>query len=192
MTASKIDRSLRDTKGEAFLERIYASLPKIPSRARPNNAEASSSRTQTSEPQAPLLAADVSESEAQKAYEEWAMATRFEYCDLSIPPTAAALEARQRRAEEIGTPQDDAPMYMSVYSQEARMLANSDIPKRSLAIAKEVRFSAPSRFGAKQFVQLAVLTTNLPVAWNSSIFLRVDETRVDVIKALITGPEDTP
>ena len=40
--------------------------------------------------------------------------------------------------------------------------------------------------------QLAVLTTNLPVAWNSSIFLRVDETRVDVIKALITGPEGTP
>jgi len=56
------------------------------------------------------------------------------------------------------------------------MLANSDIPKRSLAIAKE----------------LAVLTTNLPVAWDSSIFLRVDETRVDVIKALITGPEGTP
>lgn len=40
--------------------------------------------------------------------------------------------------------------------------------------------------------KLAVLTTNLPVAWNSSIFLRVDETRVDVIKALITGPEGTP
>ncbi len=40
--------------------------------------------------------------------------------------------------------------------------------------------------------KLAVLTTNLPVAWNSSVFLRVDETRVDVIKALITGPEGTP
>ena len=42
------------------------------------------------------------------------------------------------------------------------------------------------------FSQLAVLTTNLPVAWDSSIFLRVDETRVDVIKVLITGPEGTP
>jgi len=39
---------------------------------------------------------------------------------------------------------------------------------------------------------LAVLSTNLPVNWNSSVFLRVDETRVDVIKALITGPEGTP
>src|SRR5258708_36828506 len=52
----------------------------------------------------------------------------------------------------------------------------SSSSKRSLAIAKE----------------LAVLTTNLPVAWDSSIFLRVDETRVDVIKALITGPEGRP
>jgi hypothetical protein len=46
--------------------------------------------------------------------------------------------------------------------------------------------------GSNFKMQLAVLTTNLPVAWNSSIFLRVDETRVDVIKALITGPEGTP
>ena len=37
-----------------------------------------------------------------------------------------------------------------------------------------------------------MLTTNLPVAWDSSVFLRVDESRVDVIKALITGPEGTP
>lgn len=37
-----------------------------------------------------------------------------------------------------------------------------------------------------------MLTTNLPVSWGSSIFLRVDETRVDIIKALITGPEGTP
>ena len=45
---------------------------------------------------------------------------------------------------------------------------------------------------ADVWTQLAVLTTNLPVAWDSSVFLRVDETRVDVIKALITGPEGTP
>ena len=50
------------------------------------------------------------------------------------------------------------------------------VPKRSLAIAKE----------------LAVLTTNLPVGFDGSIFLRVDESRVDVIKALIIGPADTP
>lgn len=32
----------------------------------------------------------------------------------------------------------------------------------------------------------------MPVAWDSSILLKVDETRVDIIKALIIGPEGTP
>jgi hypothetical protein len=40
--------------------------------------------------------------------------------------------------------------------------------------------------------QLAILTTNMPVSWDSSILLKVDETRVDIIKALIIGPEGTP
>lgn len=35
-------------------------------------------------------------------------------------------------------------------------------------------------------MQLAVLTTNLPVAWDSSVFLRVDEARVDIIKCLVS------
>jgi len=72
--------------------------------------------------------------------------------------------------------EDQIPNYQHTYNTEIRMLANADIPKRSLAIAKE----------------LAVLTTNLPVAWDSSVFLRVDEARVDVIKVLIIGPEGTP
>jgi len=93
---------------------------------------------------------------------------RFEYCDLTVPTDSAPTND--------GKDEDPLPHYKFYYNNEARMLANSDIPKRSLAIAKE----------------LAILTTNLPVAWDSSIFLRVDETRVDVIKALITGPQGTP
>lgn len=42
-----------------------------------------------------------------------------------------------RRLDE---PEDQAPHYKFYYSNEARMLANADIPKRSLAIAKEVGF----------------------------------------------------
>jgi ubiquitin-protein ligase len=57
------------------------------------------------------------------------------------------------------------------------LIADSqDAPKRSLAIAKE----------------LGVLSTNIPTAWGSSIFLRVDDNRVDCIKAMIIGPQDTP
>ncbi|KAG6854764.1 hypothetical protein C0991_001191 [Blastosporella zonata] len=142
-TANAIDRSLRDTKGEAFVKRLHASLPKL----------------LTSSSASFHVDAGATEESAQKAYLEWATRVRFEYCDLTIPSN-----------------DDSPPHYKSYFNNEARMLASSDIPKRSLAIAKE----------------LAILTTNLPVAWDSSIFLRVDETRVDIIKALITGPEGTP
>ncbi|KAH9939957.1 ubiquitin conjugating enzyme family protein [Amylocystis lapponica] len=150
-TAKAIDRSLSETKGDAFVERLHVSLPRISV-----SADAEHNRVD---------AGDTEES-AMKAYMEWANRVRFEYCDLTI----AAPEA------PVGQEDDDTPHYKFYYNNEARMLTNSDIPKRSLAIAKE----------------LAVLTTNLPVAWNSSIFLRVDETRVDIIKVLITGPEGTP
>jgi len=105
------------------------------------------------------------EEETKKIYVDWATRVRFEYCDLSIPPP-----------DGKKPDQDWSPNYKFFFNNEARLLANAEVPKRALAIAKE----------------LAVLTTNLPIAWNSSIFLRVDEGRVDIIKALITGPEGTP
>ena len=36
------------------------------------------------------------------------------------------------------------------------------------------------------------LCTSLPLSLSSSVFVRVDESRIDVLRALITGPEDTP
>ncbi|KAF8558777.1 hypothetical protein OG21DRAFT_1503732 [Imleria badia] len=149
MTANAIDRSLRETKGDAFVDRLHGSLPKI---------------TNSSAFDVTSIQVGNTEEERRKAYVDWATQVRFEYCDLTVPPT-----------EPIPS-EDTVPHYKFFFNSEARMLANSEIPKRSLAIAKE----------------LAVLTTNLPVAWDSSIFLRVDENRVDIIKALIIGPEGTP
>ncbi|KAA1466765.1 hypothetical protein DENSPDRAFT_831644 [Dentipellis sp. KUC8613] len=151
-TAEAIDRSLRETKGDAFLQRLHASLPKIYSSSADDDV---------------FVDVGLTEEATKKAYVDWATRVRFEYCDLTIPPVPQ--EGREDLVDEI-------PNYKTHFNNEARMLASQDIPKRSLAIAKE----------------LAVLTTNLPVAWDSSIFLRVDETRVDIIKALIIGPEGTP
>ncbi|KAJ3794050.1 ArgJ family-domain-containing protein [Lentinula aff. detonsa] len=139
-TTAQINRSLRELKGEDFVNRMHQSLPK---------AFTSASDT---------IYVDVGDTEedAKEAYVKWATSGRFEYCDLTIPAT------------ELN--------YKHYFNNENRMLVNANIPKRSVAIAKE----------------LAILTTNLPVAWDSSIFLRVDGTRVDVIKCLITGPEGTP
>ena len=40
--------------------------------------------------------------------------------------------------------------------------------------------------------ELSILSKSLPCNESSSIFLRVDDTRLDVMKVLITGPTDTP
>ncbi|CAL1542612.1 unnamed protein product [Lymnaea stagnalis] len=45
----------------------------------------------------------------------------------------------------------------------------------------------------RRLAQEAVtLSTSLPLAFSSSVFVRCDEERLDVIKVLITGPSDTP
>lgn len=149
-TASAIDRSLRETKGDAFVDRLHAALPKISSEPFDHSS----------------ITLATTDEARKKAYLDWATQVRFEYCDLTVP----------REEDKKGAIEESLPHYKFYYNSEARMLATSDIPKRSLAIAKE----------------LAVLTTNLPVAWDSSVFLRVDENRVDIIKALIIGPEGTP
>lgn len=40
--------------------------------------------------------------------------------------------------------------------------------------------------------EVSTLATSLPVQPDSSIFLRVDENRFDVMRAMITGPKGTP
>src|ERR1700722_2421150 len=113
-TPNAIDRSLRDTKGDAFVERLHASLPNI--------CHSSSHKIRVD--------AGTTEESAMKAYLEWATRMRFEYGDLTVPT--------EGNATTTGKDEDSVPHYKFYFNNEARMLANSDIPKRSLAIAKEV------------------------------------------------------
>lgn len=114
-TANAIDRSLQETKGNTFVDRLHASLPKIPGTSTVDDGAEY------------LIDVEGSEEDVKKAYVDWANRVRFEYCDLTIP------------AESPEDGEDHTPHYKFYYNSEARMLANSDIPKRSLAIAKEVR-----------------------------------------------------
>lgn len=129
-TAEAVDRSLRETKGDAFIKRLHNSLPKV--------STASSASTQPSDPKATTSAYDdvpvgTTEAETRAHYVKWAQQIRFEYCDLSLPPAETP--------KNIPKPNDDGPPhYRHAYNSDIRMLANSDIPKRSLAIAKEVSF----------------------------------------------------
>ncbi|XP_070181060.1 dual E2 ubiquitin-conjugating enzyme/E3 ubiquitin-protein ligase BIRC6-like isoform X3 [Littorina saxatilis] len=52
-------------------------------------------------------------------------------------------------------------------------------------------FNNPAR--TRRLAQEAVtLSTSLPLSYNSSVFVRCDEERLDIMKVLITGPSDTP
>eukprot|EP00754_Rhynchopus_humris_P028728 Rhum_TRINITY_DN15176_c4_g2::Rhum_TRINITY_DN15176_c4_g2_i1::g.142341::m.142341/K10586/BIRC6, BRUCE; baculoviral IAP repeat-containing protein 6 (apollon) len=44
----------------------------------------------------------------------------------------------------------------------------------------------------RRMKELSTMATNLPVSWDSGVFLRVDENRNEVLKALIIGPAGTP
>lgn len=112
-TAEAIDRSLRETKGDKFVERIHESLPKI--------------HTSDSTSDEVFVTNEASEEAIRQTYIAWATRVRFEYCDLTILHPA-----------DKSPGQDEPPNYKFYYNTEARMLASSDIPKRSLAIAKEV------------------------------------------------------
>lgn len=120
-TAAAIDRSLRDTKGDAFVKRLKASLPKVPASV----AEASAALTFAGVEGA--INAGVSDEKLRSMYVDWATRVRFEYCDISVPLPEG------KKVDE-----DYTPNYKHHFNNEARMLANSDIPRRALAIAKEV------------------------------------------------------
>jgi hypothetical protein len=132
-TARAIDRSLRETKGDAFVERLYSSLPSIPARAAGYNANAGPSS-------APQIAPEGTDADLKQLYINWATKTRFEYCDLSIPVLGEAALKKNATpgANPLITQMDAVPNYKSAFNNDARILAHSDIPKRSLAIAKEV------------------------------------------------------
>lgn len=155
-TAASVDRSLRETKGDAFVDRLHASLPKIHSSTRYQ------SKTDSTAPSPSEYAAiydDIqigsTEAETQKTYVDWASRVRFEYCDLTVPPPAVTGNPNPSDKpddkpddQQIETNiEDQIPNYQHTYNTEIRMLANADIPKRSLAIAKEVCVTGILSFG---------------------------------------------
>ena len=143
-TAAAIDRSLEDTKGAQFMERLRASLPRAPTSSKQKAEDHDMLEEQPWEGSV----RELDQEEVQKIYLQWANLARFEYCDLSIQAGPAPAPAPDRDAAVLpgGLVHTPAPTneaspvnYKFFYNNEARMLYGTDLPKRSLAIAKEVR-----------------------------------------------------
>ena len=73
--------------------------------------------------------------------------------------------------DKNGTISFTHPFYWS-----SRVQSNINNPRRARRLAQEI----------------STLATSLPLSKSSSVFVRADEDRLDVMKVLITGPEDTP
>lgn len=70
----------------------------------------------------------------------------------------------------------DETEYLHAYREEAKLLTGTVLPGRLASIATE----------------LGSLAQNVPSSWGASIFLRVDDERIDLIKAMLVGPAGTP
>merc|ERR1719447_2270827 len=83
---------------------------------------------------------------------------------------------------EIVTEKDDNSIQFNVPYHYANSV-------RSAAKTADATNAARSRRLAQE---VASLSTSLPISYSSTVFLQCDEDRLDVMKVLITGPEDTP
>ncbi|MBW0504927.1 hypothetical protein O181_044642 [Austropuccinia psidii MF-1] len=114
---------------------------------------------------------DVSLEILKTSYVKWAESVRYEYYDFQLPtPVSETSDDLLNGDHSDGL----GPAYKHTFSKDIQLTFSH--PARNLIIAREH----------------STLCGSLPVAWDSSVFLRVDESRPDVMKVLITGPEGTP
>ncbi len=133
------------------MDRLHASLPKIHSSTR-SRSKADSAAPSLSD--YATIYDDIkigrTEAETQNTYVDWVSRVRFEYCDLTVPPPAVTGNPSPNDKPDdkpiVTIIEDQIPNYLHTYNTEIRMLANADIPKRSLAIAKEVCIHVDVRF----------------------------------------------
>ena len=82
----------------------------------------------------------------------------------------------QFASSKLVTEKNSTVTFTHPFYWSSRVQTNINNPRRARRLAQEI----------------STLATSLPLSTSSSVFVRVDEDRLDVMKVLITGPEDTP
>jgi hypothetical protein len=155
---------------------MHASLPKINSHA---STDASSS---TAGPSSHML--DVGQEdleEIRKVYEGWAKSVAFEYCDLRSEGEGAE---GYRHVFSKGA-FSSSSYHFSPNSRPDLSDAN---PRRALLVA-QISSRSPANPSPND---PSPSPKSSPSGLDGSVFLRVDDERVDVLKALVIGPAGTP
>uniref|UniRef100_A0AC35FHZ2 UBC core domain-containing protein n=1 Tax=Panagrolaimus sp. PS1159 TaxID=55785 RepID=A0AC35FHZ2_9BILA len=111
---------------------------------------------------------------------------------LSPPPTASSVASANLSQEELYK-----KLLEKLQMGSTRLIDDNNQPIYSTNFKKEIKsinpVAASNRERNRRIAkELASMTSSLPLSLSSSIFVVMDETRCDVLKVLITGPEDTP
>ncbi|GCB61656.1 dual E2 ubiquitin-conjugating enzyme/E3 ubiquitin-protein ligase BIRC6 isoform X1 [Scyliorhinus torazame] len=91
----------------------------------------------------------------------------------------AAMKKLQFDTAEMVTEDDDGKLVFKVnyhYMSQVKNASDANSAARARRLAQEA----------------VTLSTSLPLSSSSSVFVRCDEERLDIMKVLITGPSDTP
>ncbi|XP_078260781.1 dual E2 ubiquitin-conjugating enzyme/E3 ubiquitin-protein ligase BIRC6 isoform X6 [Rhinoraja longicauda] len=91
----------------------------------------------------------------------------------------AAMKTLQFDTAEMVTEDDDGKLVFKVnyhYMSQVKNASDANSAARARRLAQEA----------------VTLSTSLPLSSSSSVFVRCDEERLDIMKVLITGPSDTP
>eukprot|EP00271_Cylindrocystis_brebissonii_P021302 TRINITY_DN751_c0_g1_i1.p1 TRINITY_DN751_c0_g1~~TRINITY_DN751_c0_g1_i1.p1 ORF type:complete len:665 (-),score=110.04 TRINITY_DN751_c0_g1_i1:225-2219(-) len=113
-------------------------------------------------------------------------------CPASKPPAEASAEAalaaiKDEYVRRLGPLQFDAVSFRNESTGALGHYYRDSAAGKSAAGAEGDR-----RRGQRVAREIAALNENLPLSWEASIFVRVDEERPDFVKALIIGPQGTP
>ena len=109
----------------------------------------------------------------------------------SSVPSSSSKRPRTSDAADITVSQQDEGAYVKQLCQHR--FAVVDMGSQHVFYNRPIGTAANAKQRMSRIAkEIATLSTNLPVEYGSSIFVRVDEARTDLLKALIIGPEGTP
>lgn len=160
-----LDRALKKTKGDEFYKSMMTSfgVQVQEDKAKPVGGGAVVTATATAGGSGER---PLSKHQQQALYQEWAKTAVFDEADMTVAVSTGKSKSSTSPSRVMAHTFDKA-------IKASENLQNS---KRNLIIAKEV----------------AGLRSSLPAEWDHAVFVRVDTSRIDVMKALIVGPPCSP
>lgn len=166
---ASIDKALRQSKrGEAVLK----SMQSTSSLSKNAQAGPSSSTSGKQAETASSSMTNLTDDELKARYTAWAKENNYSYYQWNVEPTEG-----QTLAPQLA--------FKHAYSAEAANMVSHSA--RNMTLMKEVRGISIYDWKLRRAnflldTQHASLSSSLPAGWNSSVFLKVDESRPDIMK----------